>query len=58
MDETSFEIDQNVLAESARKFPAHRRAETIAHPNPDMSYIASAPGAAFGRHAWDECGHL
>lgn len=57
MDETSFEIDQNVLAESARRFPAHRQTEPIAHPNADMSYIASAPGAAFGRHAWDECGH-
>ena len=58
MDETSFEIDQNVLAESARRFPAHRQAEPVAHPHADMSYLATAPGAAFGRHAWDECGHL
>ncbi|MBC7595542.1 MAG: hypothetical protein H7288_16670 [Kineosporiaceae bacterium] len=58
MDETSFEIDLNVLAESARRFPAHRQTEPVAHPIADMSYIASAPGAAFGRRAWDECGHL
>ena len=56
MDEASFEIDQQQLAESARLFPAHRRMRPVAHPSADMSYLASS--AAFGSHAWDECGHL
>jgi len=58
MDEASFEIDQKQLAESARRFPSHRHPERVAHPNADMSYMASAPSAAFGRQAWDECGRL
>ena len=58
MDESSFEVDQKQLVESARKFPAHRHTEPLAHPSADMSYLAAAPGAAYGRHAWDECGHL
>lgn len=56
MDESSFEIDQQQLAESVRKFPAHRHTVPVSHPTADMSYIDR--GAAFGRHAWDECGHL
>ena len=58
MDEATFDIDQMQLAESARMFPADRHTEPVAHPDADMSYIATAPSAAFGRHAWDECGHL
>ena len=58
MDETAFEIDPQQLAESARSFPAHRRHVTRAHPDADMSYIAAAPSARFGRHAWDESGRL
>lgn len=57
LDETEFEIDQQQLAESARLFPAHRHTEPVAHPQVDMSFLA-APTAEFGRHAWDECGHL
>lgn len=58
MDETSFEIDQQQLAESARRFPAHRNTQPTAHPSADMSYLASAPSYEFVSHAWDECGHL
>lgn len=58
MDEASFEIDQQQLAESARRFPAHRHMRPVAHPSADMSYLASSPSAEFGSHAWDECGHL
>lgn len=58
MDETSFEIDQQQLAAAARRFPAQRHTQPIAHPSADMSYLASAPSYEFGSHAWDECGHL
>ncbi|MEO6471398.1 MAG: hypothetical protein ABIR57_05925 [Aeromicrobium sp.] len=58
MDEASFEIDQQELVESARKFPAHRHTVPVAHPSADVSYIRTAPSAEFGQHAWDECGHL
>lgn len=58
MDEASFEIDPQQLAESARSFPAHRRHRTRAHPTADVNYIAVAPSAHFGRHAWDESGIL
>lgn len=57
LDEASFQFDQAQIAESARKFPAHRHTEPIAHPDADMTYLA-APRAEFASHAWDECGHL
>lgn len=56
MDEATFEIDQQQLAESARRFPAHRHTVPVAHPSADVSYLGSGP--EFSRHAWDECGHL
>ena len=56
MDESSFDIDQQQLAESARKFPAHRHTVPVAHPTADVSYLKAGP--EFGQHAWDECGHL
>lgn len=56
MDESSFDIDQQQLARSAQKFPAHRHTVPVAHPTADVSYLGA--GAEFGRHAWDECGHL
>ena len=58
MDETTFEIDSAQIAEASALFPAHRLAPRHAHPNADVSYLQTAPSAEFGRHAWDECGHL
>lgn len=58
MDESCFDIDQQQLAESARRFPAHRRTDPPARPDADLSYLATGPAADFGRHAWDESGHI
>lgn len=68
MDETSFEFDTAQLAEASRRFPAHRLTLSIngggtdGRPNRDVSYLASANYLAtateFGRHAWDEGGHI
>ena len=57
MDESSFEIDSAQVAETSTQFPARRLAPRRAKPDTDMSYLG-APSAEFGRHAWDECGHL
>ncbi|MCW2829886.1 MAG: hypothetical protein JWP31_578 [Aeromicrobium sp.] len=58
MDESSFEIDSQQLAEASRRFPAQRLVATRAKPDADVSYLTMAPGAEFGRHAWDEGGPL
>jgi hypothetical protein len=58
MDESSFEIDSAQVAEASARFPAHRLAPGQAQPDTDISYLETAPSAEFGRHAWDECGHL
>ena len=56
MDESSFDIDPAMLLEAARRFPAHRLMGLDGHPDSDVSYLATA--TEFGRHAWDEGGHL
>lgn len=56
MDESSFDIDQLQVAEAARRFPAQRHTAAVARPSADVSYLNAGP--EFGRHAWDECGHL
>ncbi|WP_162891245.1 hypothetical protein [Aeromicrobium sp. A1-2] len=58
MDESSFEIDSAQIAEASRRFPAHRLAPRHPGARADVSYLATTPGAEFGRHAWDEAGHL
>jgi hypothetical protein len=58
MDESSFEIDSAQIAEASARFPAHRLAPRHASPHADVSYLETAPSAEFGRHAWDEAGHL
>ena len=58
MDESSFEIDSTHVAEVSARFPARRLAPRHAKPDSDISYLETAPSAEFGRHAWDECGHL
>jgi hypothetical protein len=58
MDESTFEIDAAQVAEGSARFPAHRLAPRQAKPDTDVSYLQTAPSAEFGRHAWDECGHL
>ncbi len=59
MDETTFEYESAQLAEASRRFPAHRREiSPIAHPVSDVGYLRTAPSAEFGRHAWDEGGHI
>jgi hypothetical protein len=57
MDESSFEIDSTQLAEASRMFPRRRLTPSAPRPDSDVSYLAT-PGAEFGRHAWDEAGHL
>ncbi|MBC7630604.1 hypothetical protein [Aeromicrobium sp.] len=57
MDESSFEIDSASLAEAYRRFPAHRLSAPSAHPDPDVTYLATDTGAEFGCHVWDEGGH-
>lgn len=56
MDESSFDIDPTQLREAAKRFPAHRLTTPGGHPDSDVSYIARA--AEYGRHAWDEGGHI
>lgn len=56
LDETTFEIDQHQLAESASRFPDRRVTAALARPDADMTYLA-APKDGFVLHAWDECGH-
>ena len=56
MDETSFDIDRDLLAETSRRFPAHRLPQSPGHPSAGLDYLA-APSAEFARHAWDEGGH-
>ena len=58
MDETMFEYESAQLAEASRRFPAHRRAMHVGHPDADVEYLRTAPSAEFGRHAWDEGGHF
>jgi hypothetical protein len=58
MDESAFDIDATQIAEASARFPAHRLAPRLAKPDADVSYLENAPSAEFGRHAWDECGHL
>ncbi len=58
MDESTFDIDSAQIAEASARFPAHRLARRHAEPDTDVSYLETAPSAEFGRHAWDECGHL
>ena len=58
MDETTFEYESAQLAEASRRFPAHRRKVPVAHPDADVGYLRTAPSVEFGRHAWDESGHL
>lgn len=57
MEETAFEFDSRQLAETSRRFPARRLAPAAPHTGGDLTYLAAA-GAEFGRHAWDEAGHL
>lgn len=57
MDETTFDWEIAQLAEASRRFPAHRLHPPVVHPHVDVSYLR-APNAEFGRHAWDEGGHL
>ena len=59
MDETTFEYEAAQLAEAYRRFPAHRRKmPPVAHPDFDVDFLRTAPSAEFGRHAWDEAGHI
>jgi hypothetical protein len=57
MDETTFEYESAQLAEASRRFPAHRRDVPVGEPDADIGYL-TAPSAEFGRHVWDEGGHL
>jgi hypothetical protein len=56
MDESSFDIDSAQVAEASARFPAHRLVRPYATPDADLSYLAGS--AEFGRHAWDEAGHI
>ncbi len=58
MDESTFEIDSEQVAETSARFPAHRLAPRHAKPDTDVTYLETAASAEFGRHAWDEGGHL
>lgn len=58
MDESSFDIDSTQVAEASARFPAHRLSPRHAVPRSDVTYLETTPGAEFGRHAWDEAGHL
>ncbi|MEJ7634368.1 hypothetical protein [Aeromicrobium sp.] len=58
MDESSFEIDSAQVAAASARFPAHRRGPRETGPVADMTCLTTAPSAEFGRHAWDEAGHL
>ncbi len=56
MDESSFDIDPAQLREAAQALSRAPPDQLGGHPDSDVSYIATA--AEFGRHAWDEGGHL
>ncbi|MBP2392059.1 hypothetical protein [Aeromicrobium fastidiosum] len=58
MEESAFEFDSAHVAETSRRFPAQRLTHAEPHPVSDVSYLHAAPGAEFGRHAWDEGGRL
>ena len=58
MEESAFEFDSAQVAETSRRFPAQRLAHAAPRPVSDVGYLDAAPGAEFGRHAWDEGGHL
>ena len=58
MDESTFDIDPTQVARPRPRFPAHRLAPRHAKPDSDVSYLDNAPSAEYGRHAWDEGGHL
>ncbi|MEV7396670.1 hypothetical protein [Aeromicrobium sp. NPDC092404] len=58
MDESAFDIDTKQVAETSARFPAHRLAPRHAKPYTDVTYLEDSPSAEFGRHAWDEAGHL
>jgi hypothetical protein len=58
MDESSFDIDAAQVAETSARFPARRLAPRHAKPDTDVTYLETAPSAEYGRHAWDEGGHL
>lgn len=58
MEESAFEFSPVQVAETSRRFPASRLVATPAHPVDDLGQRLAAPGAEFGRHAWDEGGHL
>ena len=58
MDESSFEIDSAQVAETSARFPARRLPPSHANPDADVTYLDTAPSAEYGRHAWDEAGHL
>ena len=56
MEESAFEFDSAHVAETSRRFPAQRLTHAAPHPVSDVNYIATA--AEYGRHAWDEGGHI
>ena len=56
MDEISFGMQTDQIAQMSRRFPAHRTTQPVAHPQGDLAWLATGP--EFGRHAWDEGGHL
>lgn len=58
MQESSFDIDADQLAETSARFPARRRAPQHAAPTADVSYLATTPRTEHARHAWDEAGHI
>ena len=58
MDESTFEIDPEELAQTVRRFPSHRRDVEAGMPDSDVSYLTTATSAEFGRHVWDESGQL
>ena len=58
MDESVFEFDVRQVAEASRRFPANRLAPPTAGAAVDIGHLAATPELEFGRHAWDEAGHL
>lgn len=58
MEESSFEIDPDQLAEASRLFPAHRLIASADDAGHGVSRLVVVPGGDFARHAWDEAGTL
>jgi hypothetical protein len=58
MEESAFEFDSGQVAEASRRFPANRLAPATPRTGIDVGYLSATPGLEFGRHAWDEAGHL